>query len=132
MDQLLRKILDDIQSVPDFSGTDLKDINDTNAFGDNALHCVCVWGDIDAAKLLVENGINIEQKGEGGFTPLKVADDFEHFEIVRYLISKGANVEALEAEFQFDREANSQHMSNLQESIKELEQKVKNECGKNS
>ena len=132
MKKALRELLHQVASVPDFIGTELRDKNDTNAFGDNALHCVCVWGDLGAAKLLVENGINIEQKGEGGFTPLKVADDFEHGEIVSYLISKGANVDALNAEFQFDPEADTRHMKSLQDGIEELKEKIRTECDKNA
>ena len=132
MEKALRKLLNQVEDVADFSGVKLNDINDTNSFGDNALHCVCVWGDIEAAKLLVENGINIEQKGEGGFTPLKVADDFGHREIVSYLISKGANTEALKVEFEFNPSANAQHMKKLQQGIEDLEEKIQSECGKNA
>ena len=132
MIKTVRELLNEVESVADFAGIKLNDINDTNSFGDNALHCVCIWGDIEAVKLLVENGINIEQKGEGGFTPLKVADDFGHREIVSYLITKGANIEALEAEFEFNPEANAQHMKKLQHGIEELETKIQTECVKNA
>lgn len=115
MKKAVRELLDQVESVPDFVGIKLSDINNTNAFGDNALHCVCVWGDIEAVKLLVENGINIEQKGEGGFTPLKVAEEFGHKEIMDYLIARGANIDELSAEFQFDSGANARHMKNLQD-----------------
>ena len=129
MNESVRKILDKVQSVPDFAGVDLQHINDTNALGDNALHCVCVWGDLAAAKVLVENGINIEQRGEGGFTPLKVADDFGHSQIVQYLTSKGADTDALNAIFEFDRNANKKHMNRLDEEINVLEQEVREACG---
>jgi len=52
-------------------------------------------------KFLVENGIDIEQPGEGGFTPLKVADDFEQNEIMKYLIPKDDAESALESRFEF-------------------------------
>lgn len=132
MKSSVRELLNQVEEVPDFSGTKLNDINDTNSFGDNALHCVCVWNDFDSVKLLVENGINIEQKGEGGFTPLKVADEFGHQEIVNYLISVGANIEALDAEFEFNPKANAQHMEKLHQGIEDLEVKILKECGKNA
>jgi ankyrin repeat protein len=75
MNKDLIELLDKVASVPDFYGIEFKSINQTNALGDNALHCVCVWGDLDAAKLLVENGIEINQHGEGSFTPLNMALD---------------------------------------------------------
>ncbi|MDN3638118.1 ankyrin repeat domain-containing protein [Simiduia curdlanivorans] len=123
MKQAVRDLLNQVESVPDFFGVNLSDINDTNSFGDNALHCVCVWGDFEAVMLLVENGINIRQKGEGGFTPLKVADDFGHQEIVNYLISKGANVKELDAQFEFNSKADAEHMEKLQQGVEELESK---------
>ncbi len=132
MNESVRELLDEVESVPDFTGVKLRDLNDTNSFGDNALHCVCVWGNIEAVKLLVENGINLEQRGEGGLTPVKVADDFGHKEIVAYLISKGANPEALDTEFQYDSEANSRHLDKLRDGIKKLEQEIESECGKNA
>lgn len=132
MNKDVRELLDRVECVPDFMGIELRDINDTNALGDNALHCVCVWGDIEAVKLLVENGVNIEQQGEGGFTPLKVADDFGQKEIVSYLISKGANTSALEADFKFNPEADAKHMERLQDGIDELEKKIDSECSKNA
>jgi len=132
MNTELRKLLDKVESVSDFSGIRLESINDTNCFGDNALHCVCVWGDLSAAKLLVENGIDIEQKGEGGFTPLKVAVDFGHDEIADYLIALGANTNAINAEFEFDPEANARHMSKLSDEIEQLEKKIESDCNKNA
>ncbi|WP_444916859.1 ankyrin repeat domain-containing protein [Microbulbifer sp. JMSA003] len=132
MNQAVRKLLSQVEDVPDFSGIQLNDINDTNSFGDNALHCVCVWGDLEAAKILVENGIDIEQRGEGGFTPLKVAEDFGHQQIVDYLISKGASLKALDVEFEFDPEADSKHMKKLEQGIEELQNKIQAECGKNT
>lgn len=132
MNESVRDLLDQVESVPDFTGVKLRDINDTNGFGDNALHCVCVWGNIQAVKLLVENGIDIEQRGEGGLTPLKVAYEFGHEEIVGYLISKGADPAALDTEFQYDPEANSQHLRKLRDGIQELEQKIESDCGKNA
>lgn len=132
MNNSVRELLDQVERVPDFYGTKLNDINDTNTFGDNALHVVCVWGDLEAVRLLVENGINIEQQGEGGYTPLKIAGDFEYTEIVDYLISQGANIDALDAEFEFDSEADLKHMKKLQNGIEELEQKIKSECEKNA
>ena len=128
MDKLVKELLDRVSSVPDFIGVGFTDINDRNAHGDNALHCVCVWGDLSAVKLLVENGIDIEQKGEGGFTPLKVADEFGHKDIVKYLISVGADVSSLNAEFRFDSEAESRHIECLKKGINDLENLIDTEC----
>ncbi|AZZ90690.1 ankyrin repeat domain-containing protein [Hahella sp. KA22] len=130
MNKSVRALLEQVEGVADFSGVKINDINDTNILGDNALHCVCVWGDLDAAKLLVENGIDIEQKGEGGFTPLRVAEEFGHKELVNYLMSMGADAEALNTEFEFDPEVNSRHLKRLEERIEELSKMTLSGCSK--
>ena len=120
----VRDLLDKVQSTADFGSVPFESINDTNALGDNALHCVCIWGDLEAAKLLVENGINLHQKGEFGFTPLRVAADFEHPLIVEYLLAAGADPSSLDAPEVFDRDANARHMNSLREQIRQLEDEV--------
>jgi ankyrin repeat protein len=117
MNETVQELLRRVQSTSDFGYVTFDSVNDTNALGDNALHCVCVWGDIDAAKLLVENGIHINQRGEYGFTPLRVAVDFGFREIADYLIANGADPRALESEEVFDHERHAVHMKRLGEHI---------------
>jgi ankyrin repeat protein len=132
MNEKIQDLLLRIQSTADFGYVIFDSINDTNALGDNALHCVCVWGDLEAAKLLVENGINVNQCGEHGFTPLNVADDFGFREIVDYLIANGADPSVLGMEPTFDRDLYTFHMQRLGEQIQELEKQVEAVCGCNA
>ncbi|MFK2878922.1 ankyrin repeat domain-containing protein [Rhodanobacter hydrolyticus] len=120
----IQELLEKVQSTADFGSVPFHSINDTNALGDNALHCICAWGDLEAAKLLVESGINLHQKGEFGFTPLRVASDFGHSAIVAYLLAAGADPSTLDAPKVFDHEANARHMNSLGEQIKGLEDQV--------
>ena len=64
LNEEVRRILNEVKRAPDFSYVEFDSINATNAFGDNALHCLCVCGDLESVKVLVENGININQPGE--------------------------------------------------------------------
>jgi uncharacterized protein len=49
-------------------------------------------GDIDAVKALVESGANINVQDESyGFTPLMSACEHNYIDMVRYLLSKGAD-----------------------------------------
>jgi ankyrin repeat protein len=90
----VRAILDEVNQTPDFSYVDFSDINTTNTLGDNALHCVIVWGDYNAVKTLLAHGINVNQKGEHGYTPLHQACSFGNKEIVALLLENGADINA--------------------------------------
>lgn len=124
MNDRVQDLLHSVQSTPDFGYVDFQSINDTNALGDNALHCVCSWGDLDAAKLLVENGIDLNQRGELGFTPLNVALVFGHHDLADFLLARGADPKALEAEPYFDRERQTRHVQCLTEHLRELEHQL--------
>ena len=128
MNEQVRELLERVKSTADFGYVVFDTINATNALGDNALHCVCVWGDLGAAKLLVESGININQHGEFGFTPLRVAVDFGHLAIAEYLKANGADPSAIDAPEKFDRERNELHMQRLGEEIEALEKRLQEEC----
>lgn len=129
MSRDLTELLETIKSVPDFYGVEFNSINDTNAFGDNALHCVCVWGDLTAAKLLIENGIEMNQRGEGDLAPLNLALDFKHQELANYLISAGADTSVIGAKFKYDPEKSKKHLQGMAAEIKTLEEKINNCCG---
>ena len=58
MDSQVRLILDKVASTADFACVELGDVNTTNSMGDNALHCVCIWGDVESASVLINAGIN--------------------------------------------------------------------------
>ncbi|MDD2720032.1 MAG: ankyrin repeat domain-containing protein [Gallionella sp.] len=122
------ELLKKVKSTADFGYVKFDSINATNELGDNALHCVCVWGDLEAAKLLVENGINVNQQGELGFTPLRVAVDFGHNSITEYLKANGADSAAVDAPEKFDAEKNSLHFLRLGEEIEALEGLLEKEC----
>jgi ankyrin repeat protein len=87
----VKAILDRVKDTADFGYVDFSDINATNELGDNALHCVIIWGDYEAAKVLIAHGINVNQKGENGYTPLHQACSSGHKEIARLLLENGAD-----------------------------------------
>lgn len=91
MNQDVLAILEQVNETADFGYVDFSHINATNALGDNALHCVCVWGDEEAARILIANGININQKGEHDYTPLHTACSFGHKGLVKLLLESGAD-----------------------------------------
>jgi hypothetical protein len=73
----------------------------------------------------------LHQRGEFGFTALRVADEFEHSLLVEYLLASGAAPSALDAPAIFDRDANARHVNSLREQIKRLEGDV-SQCASNA
>jgi uncharacterized protein len=117
MNESVIELLDRIKSTPDFCYVVFDSINATNALGDNALHCVCVWGELESAQLLVSNGIDINQQGEFGFTPLRVAVEFGNFKVAEYLKANGADPASIDAPEKFDREREALHLRKLEQEI---------------
>jgi ankyrin repeat protein len=70
-------------------------VNATGIDGDNALHCVVLWGDLAAAKALIGAGIDINKAGDLGYTPLHIACMKGNAEMVKLLIDSGADMFAL-------------------------------------
>ncbi len=58
------------------------------------LHWAAMWGHVDAVKLLLEKGAEIDAPDSSGLTPLHWAAWQGRLEVVKYLISKGADKDA--------------------------------------
>lgn len=128
MNERVKAVLERVHDTADFGYVAFDDLNATNALGDNALHCVCVWGDVEAARLLIEAGININQKGEHGFTPLALAEKFGHAGIGELLRSLGA-VRAGSLDTPSDPENWAAHLRRLDEGISALQREIDDRCG---
>ncbi len=62
---------------------------------DGAIHYAAMYNQVEAVKLLAQNGVNIDAKGSYGRTPLiYAASSAKSLEMVRFFISSGANVNA--------------------------------------
>jgi ankyrin repeat protein len=95
MGKQLEEIFARLHGTADFADTDFSDLNVTGSDGDNALHCVVRWGDLAAAKALINAGIDVNKAGDLGYTPLHVACMRGNAEMVKLLIDSGADVFAL-------------------------------------
>lgn len=152
----VKAILDRVKQTADFCCVTFDSINDTDDLGNNALHCVVIWGDYEAAKTLIKNGINVNQRGEHGFTPLHEACSCGRKEMVELLLEHGADVRArTEGDIPFttarlsghdeicellkpfmevhDQDESGQksqkHLEKLDSSIKDLEKQIKGHRG---
>jgi ankyrin repeat protein len=95
MSPKLKAFYAQLNDLPAFSELRPSHINDTNFEGENALHVAVLWNDIQAAKLLIAAGININQPGDLGYTPLHAACSGGKLEMVKLLVKNGADVHAL-------------------------------------
>ena len=66
MNEQLQAIFARLRTTADFAETNFSDVNATSSDGDNALHCVVRWGDLGAAKALIDAGIDINKAGDLG------------------------------------------------------------------
>lgn len=58
---------------------------------DSPVHGAAARGDVDALRILLIDTTLLNAKNEFGYTPLHVATDRERLEVVRYLLSQGAD-----------------------------------------
>ena len=74
------------------AGTDLN--ANEPAMGGTPLISAAAFGQTEAAKLLIEEGANVNLKNNDGATPLFVAAFFGHTEIVKLFLERGADASA--------------------------------------
>ncbi|MHB8624412.1 MAG: ankyrin repeat domain-containing protein [Sulfuricaulis sp.] len=94
----LQIVLAKIQDVTEFLGIELTDVNQRGIFGDTPLHVTAVWGDAQAAKVLIEAGADVGAKGERQDTPLHHAVAQGHPEVVKLLVENGARTDVRNAD----------------------------------
>ncbi len=57
----VQAVLASVRESCDFEYVAFEDINDTNSFGSNALHCLAIRNDIEGARTLIAEGIDVNQ-----------------------------------------------------------------------
>ncbi|HEY4341359.1 MAG TPA: ankyrin repeat domain-containing protein [Steroidobacteraceae bacterium] len=109
--------VDAIQLAADASNTELIRVllkgganpNSVNPDGETVLHLVARSGNLDAAKLLVSAGAQVNARERfGGQTPLMWATARRHPDLVQFLASKGADVNAHSAARDYRRVATAE------------------------
>ena len=95
MDTRLETVFSRLRETAEFAEVDFSDVNATSSDGDNVLHCVVRWGDLLAAKALIDAGLDLNKAGDLGYTPLHVACMKGNADMVRLLINSGADMFAL-------------------------------------
>lgn len=73
-------------------------VHSRDGAGDTLLHHACRYGDLESARILIDAGADVNATGEHGATPLHMAaKNGTSPELVRYLLEKGAFIEARDA-----------------------------------
>ncbi|MGC4033042.1 MAG: ankyrin repeat domain-containing protein [Tepidisphaeraceae bacterium] len=88
----MQDYLRSMRDLPLFADFDASDINAVNSEGENALHVAIHQGNTEIARMLIAEGINVDQPGDLGHTPLHDACNRGNMEIVRLLLESGADV----------------------------------------
>lgn len=96
----LQIIFDKLSSVSFFidsagDETELIDVNQRNWADDYPLHLCIRLGEVDDVVTLLENGANVNARGEDGITPLHCAAIKNHIEIAKILLAAGADPSAV-------------------------------------
>jgi ankyrin repeat protein len=95
MSTYLQDFLAKVRELALFEELDFADINAVNCEGENALHVAVLWEDIEAVRLLIAAGINVNQPGDLGHTPLHEACTRGNLDVIKLLVEAGADVFAL-------------------------------------
>ena len=80
-------------TLPEFSGIRLLDVNSIGHFGNHPLKCAAVRGDPNELVALLDAGALVNASNEHGFSALHFAVEHGHVEIVRLLLARGASVD---------------------------------------
>ena len=65
-----------------------KNVIKIDKWGRTPLHFACRYGYLQIAKILVENGADVNAKDNDGYTPLSESCDYGFIDIVKYLVEE--------------------------------------------
>lgn len=86
----LREILDALECAPDYAGIRITDAHTRDAYGSTPLHHAATAGDLEAIRVLLDAGADIDAQGEHAHTPLMDAVQQGRTEAVKLLVERGA------------------------------------------
>lgn len=79
------------------NGADIAHAAKKDALGNTAIHVAALKGHLATVNVLLKYNAEIINKSRrDGFTPLIVAIDKEHFDVVEALVAKGANINKID------------------------------------
>lgn len=89
---ILETILCEYSGLPEYSGMGVPEVDTKSLFGDYPINIAATRGFINEVSILLDNGADVNAKGEHGYTPLHDAVEQGHLDIVKFLVGHGANI----------------------------------------
>ena len=86
-------VLLEYSELLEYSGLTLDGVNKLSLFGDRPINIAATRGLINEVKVLLDNGADINNRGEHGYTPLHNAVEQSNIATVKFLLEKGADLE---------------------------------------
>jgi uncharacterized protein len=87
----LEQIINRCESTGAWYGEKITDVNQKNFMGDSVLHTVSSWGDVNAVKILIRAGADVNAIGDQGATPLFNAVIGKSLDVISHLLISGAD-----------------------------------------
>lgn len=93
----LEELMNTFEHLTNYSSDDPTDPIDPlsyiSADGDNCLHIAAYNGDYRSVELLLKAGLDINEQGDMGYTPLHYASSGGHKKVIELLLKNGAAVD---------------------------------------
>jgi ankyrin repeat protein len=89
----LQEVLENIGHAADFFGIELTDVNQRGVYGNTPLKIATVRGDVEAVRVLLVAGAEIDAIVEEDCTALYYAASFNKPDVVQVLLEHGASLE---------------------------------------
>jgi ankyrin repeat protein len=80
-----------MQDIVEFGNQKLESVNQRGIFGNTPLAVASGWGDLEAVRLLIGAGADVNAKVEDNDTALHRAVSFQHKDVIELLLSSGAS-----------------------------------------
>ena len=88
------ELLQDYQTLPEYSGLVLSDVNQKSLFNDYPINIAATRGSIDEMSVLLAHGADVNASGEHGYLPIHNAVEQDKVEAIFWLIEHGSSINA--------------------------------------
>lgn len=88
------ELFKDYQTLPEYSGLVLRDVNQKSLFNDYPINIAATRGSIEEMSLLLALGADVNASGEHGYLPIHNAVEQDKVEAIFWLMEHGAFINA--------------------------------------